>query len=125
MFLLWGKLLNHKSEHKITFCCALHWLDYTSCYYQTLQVLPVLFGKLRYGYTENPSFSHVLSAKQDSRPGHTMLKIYMVPALLKLVFAKTYSTDIIHNKRVEPGLNPILPTSRKNYFTSEPKYFIN
>lgn len=42
-----------------------------------------------------------------------MLKIYMVPALLKSVSAKTYPTDIIQNKKGEPGLNSILPTTRK------------
>lgn len=55
----------------------------------------------------------MLRAKQDSKPRHTMLKIYMVPALLKSVSAKTYSTDIIQNKKGEPGLNSILPTTRK------------
>lgn len=40
----------------------------------------------------------MLKAKQDSRPRHTMLKIHLVPALMKLIlFARTYSTEAIQN----------------------------
>lgn len=36
--------------------------------------------------TTNPSFSQVLRAKQGSHPRHTMHKIYMVPALMELIW---------------------------------------